>query len=153
MLQRIWLSPNKEWDWTFLIVFFLSFNFNRETTDSYTIATAPNFGSILRGPSFIYSSFSNRSKSSLDIDGKTPFLSSPEATTQSIWRKKGSMQNLVGEMPIGYGCSLTQTIFNGMLFHLILFCDILVTLYLTCSLIILDFSFLFFYMDYNKVML
>ncbi|XP_004513746.1 amino acid transporter AVT1A-like [Cicer arietinum] len=86
----------------------------KETTDSYTIATAPNFGSILRGPSFIYSSFSNRSKSSLDIDGKTPFLSSPEATTQSIWRKKGSMQNLVGEMPIGYGCSLTQTIFNAI---------------------------------------
>lgn len=86
----------------------------KETTDSYTIATAPNVGSILRGPSFIYSSFSNRSKSNLDIDGKTPFLSGPEGTTQSTWWEKVSTQNLVGEMPLGYGCSLTQTIFNGI---------------------------------------
>ncbi|XP_058723997.1 amino acid transporter AVT1A-like [Vicia villosa] len=77
----------------------------KETTDSYTIATAPSFGSFLRAPSFIYSSFGNRSKSNLDIDGKSPFLSSHE---------KGSMQNLAGEMPIGHGCSLTQTIFNAI---------------------------------------
>lgn len=77
----------------------------RETTDSYTIATAPSFGSILKGPSFIYSSFGNRSKSNSDIDGKSPFLSAYE---------KDSMQNLAGEMPLGHGCSFTQTIFNGM---------------------------------------
>jgi len=88
--------------------------YNRETTDSYTIATAPNFVSILRGPSSIYSSFSNRSKSDLDIDGKTPFLSGLEGTTQSTWWEKASKQNLVGEMPLGYGCSYTQTVFNGM---------------------------------------
>ncbi|XP_039689699.1 amino acid transporter AVT1A [Medicago truncatula] len=86
----------------------------KETTDSYTIATAPNFVSILRGPSSIYSSFSNRSKSDLDIDGKTPFLSGLEGTTQSTWWEKRSTQNLVGEMPLGYGCSYTQTVFNGI---------------------------------------
>jgi len=89
-------------------------HYNRETTDSYTIATAPNFVSILRGPSSIYSSFSNHSKSNLDLDGKTPFLSGLEGTTQSTWWVKGSTQNLVGEMPLGYGCSYSQTVFNGM---------------------------------------
>ncbi|KAK7392841.1 hypothetical protein VNO78_21291 [Psophocarpus tetragonolobus] len=87
----------------------------KETTDSYTIATAPNFESVLRGPSFIYSSFGNRSKSSLDIDGKTPLLYSPEAIRQSTWWEKASIQRHVsGELPIGYGCSFTQTIFNSI---------------------------------------
>ncbi|XP_027368421.1 amino acid transporter AVT1A isoform X1 [Abrus precatorius] len=87
----------------------------KETTDSYTIAAAPNFESIIRGPSFIYSSFGNRSKSSLDIDGKTPFLSAPEGISQSTWWEKASVQrHFTGELPIGYGCSFTQTIFNGI---------------------------------------
>ncbi|CAK8531973.1 unnamed protein product [Lathyrus sativus] len=78
----------------------------RETTDSYEIATAPSFGSILKGTSFIYSCFGNRSKSSnSDIDGKSPFLSAHE---------KDSMQNLAGEISLGHGCSFTQTIFNGI---------------------------------------
>ncbi|KAL5067145.1 hypothetical protein RYX36_018032 [Vicia faba] len=77
----------------------------KETTDSYTIATAPSFGSFLRRPSFIYSSFGNRSKSNSDIDEKSLFLSGHE---------KGSTQNLDGETPLGHGCSFTQTIFNGI---------------------------------------
>ncbi|KAG2403436.1 Amino acid transporter [Vigna angularis] len=86
----------------------------KETTDSYTIAAAPNLESVLRGPSFIYSSFDNRSKSSLDIDGKTPFLSS-EGTNQSTWWEKASVQrHFTGELPIGYGCSFTQTVFNSV---------------------------------------
>jgi vesicular inhibitory amino acid transporter len=100
-------------------IILISTFYNRETTDSYTIATAPTFGSMLKGPSFIYSSFTNRSKSNLEIDGKTPFLSSglDQGTVQTTtWWEKGSMQNLVGEMPIGYGCSLTQTVFNGMVY-------------------------------------
>ncbi|CAJ1967501.1 unnamed protein product [Sphenostylis stenocarpa] len=86
----------------------------KETTDSYTIAAAPNLESVFRGPSFMYSSFDNRSKSSLDIDGKTPFLSS-EAINQSTWWEKASVQrHFSGELPIGYGCSFTQTIFNSI---------------------------------------
>ncbi|QCE05225.1 solute carrier family 32 [Vigna unguiculata] len=86
----------------------------KETTDSYTIAAAPNLESVLRGPSFIYSSFDNRSKSSLDIDGKTPFLSS-EGISQSTWWEKASVQrHFTGELPIGYGCSFTQTVFNSI---------------------------------------
>ncbi|KAE9619750.1 putative amino acid transporter, transmembrane domain-containing protein [Lupinus albus] len=87
----------------------------KETTDSYTIATAPNFESILRGPSFVYSSFLNRSKSYIEIDGKTPLLSGQEGINQSTWWEKASMQRLVSEeLPIGYGCSFTQTVFNGI---------------------------------------
>lgn len=89
--------------------------YDRETTDTYTIATAPSLGSVLRGPSFIYSSFSNRSRSNLDLDGKTPFLLGPEGATQSTWWEKGSIQgHLAGEMPIRYGCTFTQTVLNGM---------------------------------------
>ncbi|KAK7278970.1 hypothetical protein RJT34_24011 [Clitoria ternatea] len=87
----------------------------KETTDSYTIAAAPNFESILRGPSFIYSSFGNRSKSNLELDGKTSLLSAPEGISQSTWWEKASVQrHFTGELPIGYGCTLTQTIFNGI---------------------------------------
>ncbi|XP_061366793.1 amino acid transporter AVT1A-like isoform X2 [Gastrolobium bilobum] len=88
----------------------------KETTDSYTIAAAPNFESILRGPSFLYSSVGNLSKSSLDIDGKTPFLSGQEGIiNQSTWWEKASVQrHYTGELPIGYGCSFTQTVFNGI---------------------------------------
>ncbi|XP_057742984.1 amino acid transporter AVT1A-like [Arachis stenosperma] len=87
----------------------------KETTDSYTIAAAPNFESFLRGPSFLYSSFA-RSKSNLEIDGKTPLLSGHEGITRSsTWWEKASIQrHVTGELPIGYGCSLTQTIFNGI---------------------------------------
>ncbi|KAJ1404249.1 Amino acid transporter, transmembrane domain [Sesbania bispinosa] len=87
----------------------------KETTDSYTIATAPNFETILRGPSFLYSSFGNRSKSNLELEGKAPFLSGQEGITQSTWWEKGPLQrHLTGELPIRYGCSLTQTVLNGI---------------------------------------
>ncbi|KAK7267158.1 hypothetical protein RIF29_19822 [Crotalaria pallida] len=86
----------------------------KETTDSYSIAAAPNFESILHGPSFVYSSFRKRSKSDLDIDGKTPLLSGQDIR-QSTWWEKASLQRLIsGELPVGYGCNFTQTVFNGI---------------------------------------
>ncbi|ESW30481.1 hypothetical protein PHAVU_002G156500 [Phaseolus vulgaris] len=86
----------------------------KETTDSYTLPATPNFDSILRVPSIIFSSFENRSKHNIQIDGKTPFLSSPEVLTQSTSLKEDAVQeHLVGELPISHGCSLIQTIFNA----------------------------------------
>ncbi|XP_010554769.1 PREDICTED: vacuolar amino acid transporter 1 [Tarenaya hassleriana] len=84
----------------------------KETTDSYTIAASPIFGSLKS-----FSSFHRNSKSSLDLDTKSPLL--PENTedvdrisvTQSAWSHKGSFAE---ELPIGRGCSFTQTIFNGV---------------------------------------
>ncbi|RDX62726.1 Amino acid transporter AVT1A, partial [Mucuna pruriens] len=86
----------------------------KETTDSYTLPATPNFESLLRGPSFIYSSFGNRSKNNLEIDGKIPFLSGHEGISQSTSWKEGSVQtHLTGELPIGHGCSFVQTVFNA----------------------------------------
>ncbi|KAF7819093.1 amino acid transporter AVT1A-like [Senna tora] len=88
----------------------------RETIDSYTIAASPNLGAVLRTPSLIYSSVVNFSKSSLSLDGKAPLLSDQEdAKTQSSWLERVSLhKQLTGELPISYGCSFTQTVFNGV---------------------------------------
>lgn len=89
----------------------------KETVDSYTIAASPNIGAaVLRTPSLIYSSFVNRSKSSLSLDGKTPLLSEQDLIQKkSSWLERVSLQKeLTGELPIGQGCSLTQTVFNGV---------------------------------------
>ncbi|XP_047160217.1 amino acid transporter AVT1A-like [Vigna umbellata] len=86
----------------------------KETTDSYTLAATPHFESILRVPSIILSSFESRSKQNSQIDGKTPFLPSPEVTTQSPLLKEDAAQgHSVGELPVSRGCSLIQTIFNA----------------------------------------
>ena len=60
----------------------------------------------------------------MDLDGKTPLLSQEEldriSRTQSSWSDKAALhKQLTGELPIGRGCSFTQTVFNGELFHLI----------------------------------
>lgn len=105
-----------------LLFFFL---YDREATDSYSISAAPNLESIIRAPSVIYSSFIGGggfgSKSYLEHDERTSFLSGEELTNrgisrrQSTWWEKASIQmQIPEELPVGYGCSLTQTIFNGM---------------------------------------
>lgn len=95
------------------------------TTDSYTITASPSFGFLRVGSSAIYSSFDDRSKSSSDLDGKPPLLSDQErihrkenlnriSRGQSSLPEKASFnQQLTGELPIGHGCSFTQTVFNG----------------------------------------
>ncbi|KAH0878058.1 hypothetical protein HID58_065452 [Brassica napus] len=89
------------------------FVLNRETTDSYTIAASPIFGSLRSNPSFY-----RQSRSNLDVESKAPLLperneeSDKTSVTQSVWSHKGSFAE---EFPIGgYGCSVTQTIFNGI---------------------------------------
>ncbi|KAG5043257.1 hypothetical protein JHK87_007172 [Glycine soja] len=96
-----------------------------EATDSYSISAAPNLESIIRAPSVIYSSFIGGggfgSKSYLEHDERTSFLSGEELTNrgisrrQSTWWEKASIQmQIPEELPVVYGCSLSQTIFNGM---------------------------------------
>nr|KYP67274.1 Vacuolar amino acid transporter 1 [Cajanus cajan] len=86
----------------------------KETTDSYTLAANPKYDSILRGPSFIFSSFDG-SKNNLDLDGKIPFLSSHERITQSTSWKEGAVQrHSTNELSIGHGCSFIQTVFNAI---------------------------------------
>jgi len=94
-----------------------------EAIDPLTIAAAPNLGSILRGPSVLYSSFVGSSKSYLELhDGKTSFLSGnqiQEGFPTTWWEKASIQMQIPEELPLGYGCTFTQTIFNGMLlqFH------------------------------------
>ncbi|XP_024625886.1 amino acid transporter AVT1A [Medicago truncatula] len=91
-----------------------------EAIDPLTIAAAPNLGSILRGPSVLYSSFvgSFSSKSYLELhDGKTSFLSGnqiQEGFPTTWWEKASIQMQIPEELPIGYGCTFTQTIFNGI---------------------------------------
>lgn len=95
----------------------------RETTDSYTIAASPSFGGLGHVRSLIYSSFGGLSKSSLDSETKFPLLSDRVSQKgdsggisriPSSWSDKTPLnKQFTGELPIGQGCSLTQTIFNG----------------------------------------
>ncbi|CAM8891723.1 hypothetical protein QQ045_026577 [Rhodiola kirilowii] len=99
----------------------------KATLDSYTIAASPNFGLIRR-------SFSLR-QSNVDISGSNndigqglqiPLLPEHDSLgkkdgydkvsgSQSSWIEKGSFcGSHTGELPIGHGCSLTQTVFNGL---------------------------------------
>ncbi|KAL5699331.1 Amino acid transporter avt1a [Ranunculus cassubicifolius] len=95
----------------------------KETTDSYTITASPNIASLLHAPSFIYSSF----RSSPDLDGTTPLLPAYGNLDQkqdlstglerlpSLAEEKASFhRQIIGEEHIGYGCSFTQTVFNGV---------------------------------------
>uniref|UniRef100_A0A803MJ73 Amino acid transporter transmembrane domain-containing protein n=1 Tax=Chenopodium quinoa TaxID=63459 RepID=A0A803MJ73_CHEQI len=97
--------------------------FDRETTDSYTLAASPGFGLLGRTPSLI----SFRSRSNIDDDGnKTPLLSEHGSRYQKEDYDKlskvssrisalGSLhEHLAGELPIGQGCTFTQTVFNGI---------------------------------------
>ncbi|CAJ1914851.1 unnamed protein product [Sphenostylis stenocarpa] len=94
----------------------------RDAIDSYTISAAPNLESIIRAPSVLYSSFiGGPSKSILESDEKTSFLSAEELAhagiirRQSTWWEKASVQmQIPEELPVGYGCTLSQTIFNGI---------------------------------------
>ncbi|XP_059646107.1 amino acid transporter AVT1A isoform X1 [Cornus florida] len=91
----------------------------REATDSYTITASPVFGALRWA-----SGISN--KSNIDLETKTPLLSENEkiyqredldriSRMQSSWSEKASLtEKLTGELPTSNGCSLTQTIFNGI---------------------------------------
>lgn len=96
---------------------------NRETIDSYTIAASPSFGLRRLGSSIISEV---DSREFLGSDVKTHLLAEKEkvqeqnvvdeiSVAKASWSEKASSlhEQLVGELPISYGCSLTQTIFNG----------------------------------------
>ena len=100
------------------------FLLNREATDSYTIAASPNFGLIRRSSTFRHSFYDVSARTSLDDVTKTSLLGEYEknykkeeldrVSRSSWWSEKASLhEDFAGELPIGHGCSLTQTIFNG----------------------------------------
>ncbi|GAA0166879.1 hypothetical protein LIER_21939 [Lithospermum erythrorhizon] len=97
----------------------------RETTDILSIAASPNFGSFQHGSILSFSSF--RRGSSIDPSSKAPLLAEygrrySKAEMDKILSEQSSMlgkskvyqQQFEGELPIGHGCTLLQTVFNGV---------------------------------------
>uniref|UniRef100_A0ACD5YXJ7 Uncharacterized protein n=1 Tax=Avena sativa TaxID=4498 RepID=A0ACD5YXJ7_AVESA len=90
----------------------------RETTDTYTIAASPIFGYL--GPSTSKYSIDG-GRSSLASDPKLPLISDKLESVKSLRRhllgsardEKLSFQ-YTGEIYVGQGCSVTQTVFNGI---------------------------------------
>ncbi|XP_006649117.1 amino acid transporter AVT1A [Oryza brachyantha] len=96
----------------------------RETTDTYTIAASPSFGYL--GPSTSKYSIFEGGRSSLGSDLKLPLLSDKldgkQESVKSLRKTLGSaidgkssfLTQHTGEVYIGQGCSVTQTVFNGV---------------------------------------
>ncbi|KAG9152378.1 hypothetical protein Leryth_016749 [Lithospermum erythrorhizon] len=97
----------------------------RETTDILSIAASPNFGSFQHGSILSFSSF--RRGSSIDPSTKAPLLAEygrrySKAEMDKILSEQSSLlgkskvyqQQFEGELPIGHGCTLLQTVFNGV---------------------------------------
>ncbi|VAI50476.1 unnamed protein product [Triticum turgidum subsp. durum] len=90
----------------------------RETTDTYTIAASPIFGYL--GPSTSKYSIDG-GRSGLASDIKLPFISDKLESVKSLRRHLlGSVRDeklsfqYTGEIYVGQGCSVTQTVFNGI---------------------------------------
>ncbi|KAM7529993.1 hypothetical protein LguiB_033403 [Lonicera macranthoides] len=98
----------------------------RETMDSYSITASPNLGGILNIVStsrFSTADFGSRifedsSKSSLLAEYERIYKKEDHdriSRVQSLWSERASVHEpLIGEAPIARGCSLTQTVFNGL---------------------------------------
>lgn len=97
----------------------------RETTDSYTIAASPNFALLGRTPS-MRSIIDFSTQSGQDLNVKSPLLADGALEKQeshknirkpliSVSRESISFRTQSkGEEYISYGCSVTQTVFNGI---------------------------------------
>uniref|UniRef100_A0A453PTH1 Uncharacterized protein n=1 Tax=Aegilops tauschii subsp. strangulata TaxID=200361 RepID=A0A453PTH1_AEGTS len=92
-------------------------SFCRETTDTYTIAASPIFGYL--GPSTSKYSIDG-GRSGLASDLRLPFISDKLESVKSLRRHLlGSVRDeklsfqYTGEIYVGQGCSVTQTVFNG----------------------------------------
>ncbi|VAI61941.1 unnamed protein product [Triticum turgidum subsp. durum] len=90
----------------------------RETTDTYTIAASPIFGYL--GPSTSKYSIDG-GRSGLASDLRLPFISDKLESVKSLRRHLlGSVRDeklsfqYTGEIYVGQGCSVTQTVFNGI---------------------------------------
>nr|XP_043635524.1 amino acid transporter AVT1A-like [Erigeron canadensis] len=98
----------------------------KEAIDSYSITATPNFGLLGHPSASIYSSLHDIGiESNFDADAKARLLSECEKLYSkedlqrisrkiSTWSGKGSLHEQLGELPISYGCSVTQTVFNAV---------------------------------------
>lgn len=98
----------------------------KQTLDSYSISATPSLGFLRRPSGSIYSMYEPAIDSNFDDNIKSKLLSecsklfSKEDVDRisrkiSTWSGRGSLPDqLIGELPITFGCSVTQTVFNSV---------------------------------------
>ncbi|XP_019162480.1 PREDICTED: vacuolar amino acid transporter 1-like [Ipomoea nil] len=104
----------------------------REATDIFSIAATPQMTSVIRGASIFSrnSSFDFQSLGNLDASGKVPLLPDLEKVFQrrdsarpsrvpsrvqpSFSQRSTLHKQQTGELPSSHGCSLVQTVLNGV---------------------------------------
>ncbi|CAN6460167.1 unnamed protein product [Victoria cruziana] len=97
----------------------------RESIDAYAITVSPTFGFLRRNPAFCYSSTTHQDAAAErddDLEAKLPLLSSGSFTQKYSDEKPSSIPKesehrklqFSGEGQDSQGCSLIQTIFNGV---------------------------------------
>lgn len=96
----------------------------RQTLDSYSLSATPSLGFLRRPSGSIYSmyepgidsNFGDNIKSKLLIEcSKIYSKEDVDKISRKIssWSGRGSLPDqLIGELPITFGCSVTQTVFN-----------------------------------------
>lgn len=96
----------------------------RQTIDSYSLSATPTVGFLRRPSGSIYSMYEPGIDSNIDDNIKSKLLIecskvySKEDVDRisrkiSTWSGRGSLPDqLLGELPITFGCSVTQTVFN-----------------------------------------
>ncbi|XP_020690086.1 amino acid transporter AVT1A [Dendrobium catenatum] len=96
----------------------------RQSIDSYTIAASPSFG-LLGGTSIRYSSLDLGTQSGHDLNLKSPLLFESILVKDDLDKNLKRPINLIGDEIISshvqfheglasHGCSVTQTVFNGI---------------------------------------
>ncbi|KZV22463.1 hypothetical protein F511_19683 [Dorcoceras hygrometricum] len=94
----------------------------RETTDIFSIAASPNFGTLRRMSDAGYARMDINGQNIWDLNikasllsdykGQTEDLTADLRTQSSVSDKVSLYKQLTGEFPLRHGCSLVQTVFN-----------------------------------------
>ncbi|KAK4412860.1 Amino acid transporter AVT1A [Sesamum alatum] len=94
----------------------------KETADSYAISASPEFGILRRHSSARHSFYEANNDDYLHPDAKTSLLMKEEKDDSDriskvtlSWLGNASLhEQLAEELPVGHGCSFSQTVFNGV---------------------------------------
>ncbi|KAD1189678.1 hypothetical protein E3N88_43177 [Mikania micrantha] len=98
----------------------------RHTLDSYSISATPSLGFLRRPSGSIYSMYEPAIDSNFGDNFKSKLLTECSkiyskqdldkiSRMMSTWSGRGSLpEQLIGELPITFGCSVTQTVFNSV---------------------------------------
>ncbi|XP_047952064.1 amino acid transporter AVT1A [Salvia hispanica] len=97
-----------------------------ETADAYSISVSPSFGTLKHRSSSRYSFSEVNNNDFMQSDARRSLLSKEESVDEkydpesisvaglSLSQRASLYEQLTGELPIGRGCSFSQTIFNGV---------------------------------------